>query len=325
MEAIDFKALQEFIALYKNKKVLLTFHSIADTDSVSSAFGLSKYFTNAQIAAPDYVTANCRRIMERLGFNENLISKEFDSGADLVVLLDVNNLEDCGVFKSELEKFKRTILIIDHHTQSSVNKDKVVIFNDESYNSTASIVYQLIKGSVNLDKKLASLLATGIISDSAEFRNAFPRTFIQIGELLEAGKTDYTSLLQEIQHPAEPETRKGFIEDLFDSNIKIINGMLMVCGRAKLHANMLADDAIRIGADVSIFYTANKKEVSFSARLRPPLDRTHRIHLGKLMKELAGIIDGQGGGHPCAAGAYGPKKENTDKFLSTFISRVAEA
>ncbi len=324
MEAIDFKALQGFIAQYKNKKVLLTFHSIADTDSVSSAFGLSKYFSNARIAAPDYITANCRRIMEKLGFSESLISKEFDANADLVILLDVNNFEDCGVFKKELEKFKRTILIIDHHTESAVKKGGVVTFNDESYNSTASIVYKLIKGSVNLDKKLASLLATGIISDSAEFRNAFPVTFMQIGELLEIGKTDYTSLLQEIQHPAVPETREGFIGDLFASNVRIINNMLMVSGKAHVHANMLADDAIRVGADISIFYTANKKEVSFSARLRPPLDRTHNMHLGKLMKELAPIINGQGGGHPCAAGAYGPKKENADKFLSTFISRIGK-
>ena len=78
MKAIDFKALREFLASYKDKRVLLTFHSMADTDSVSSAFGLARYFSNAKIAAPDYITANCRRIMERLGFGESLISKGFD-------------------------------------------------------------------------------------------------------------------------------------------------------------------------------------------------------------------------------------------------------
>lgn len=325
MEAIDIKRLQEILASYRNKRVLLTFHSIGDTDSVSSAFGMSRYFSNAKIAAPDFITANCKRIMERLGFSEKLISRKFDADADLVVLLDVNNLEDCGAFRAELEKFKRTILIIDHHAPSRVEKDNVLAFNDESHNSAASIVYQLIKGSVKIDRKLASLLATGIISDSAEFRNAFPKTFVQVGELLEMGGIDYTSLLQEIQHPAAPETREMFIGDLFRSTIRVMNGMLVAQGRARMHANVIADDAIRIGADVSIFYTVDKKEVSFSARLRPPLDRTHKIHLGRLMKELATIIGGQGGGHPCAAGAYGPKKENADKFLNAFVSRVTEA
>jgi nanoRNase/pAp phosphatase (c-di-AMP/oligoRNAs hydrolase) len=322
MEAIDFKTLQEFIAQYKNKKVLLTFHSIADTDSVSSAFALSKYFSNARIAQPDYITANCRRIMEKLGFRESSISKEFDQSSELVILLDVNNFEDCGVFRDELKKFKRTILIIDHHTESKVDKPNVVIFNDESYNSTASIVYELIKGRANLDKKNACLLATGIISDSAEFRNAFPKTFMQVGELLEIGKTDYISLLQEIQHPAAAETREGFIQDLFSSDVKVINGMLMVYGKANVHANMLADDAIRIGADVSIFYTESRKEISFSARLRPPLDKTYKMHLGKVMKDLAPIIKGQGGGHPCAAGAYGPALQNKSKFLARFIEVI---
>ena len=325
MEAVDFETLQAFISHYKNSKVLLTFHSMADTDSVSSALGLSKYFKNAKIAQPDYITANCRRIMEKLGFSESLMTKEFDQSVDLVVLLDVNNLEDCGVFKDELKKFKRTILIIDHHTESKVDKANVVIFNDESYNSTASIVYKLLKGSVNLDKRTASMLATGIISDSAEFKNAFPQTFIQVGELLEMGKIDYTSLLQEIQHPAAPETREGFIEDLFDSEVKVINGMLIVFGKAKVHANMLADDAIKIGADVSIFYTESRKEISFSARLRPPLDRTYEIHLGRVMKKLAPIIKGQGGGHPCAAGAYGPGLQNTSKFMQGFMDVIEKA
>ena len=207
MEAIDFKALQEFIASYKNRKVLLTFHSIADTDSVSSAFGLARYFSNATIAAPDYITSNCRRIMERLGFAESLISKDFDPRADLVILLDVNNLEDCGAFRKDMEKFKRAMLIIDHHTPSRVDKENVTSFNDESYNSTASIVYKLIKGRASIDMKLASLLATGIIADSAEFRNAFPETFVQIGELLETGKP--------ITHPCcrkfgiQPHPRQG--------------------------------------------------------------------------------------------------------------------
>ena len=48
----------------RDKRTLLTFHSIGDTDSISSAFALLKFFNNATIATPDFITGNSRRILE---------------------------------------------------------------------------------------------------------------------------------------------------------------------------------------------------------------------------------------------------------------------
>jgi nanoRNase/pAp phosphatase (c-di-AMP/oligoRNAs hydrolase) len=323
MKQIALNSLKEILRSYKDKRILLTFHSIGDTDSVASAVALQKYFKNATIATPDFITSNSRRMLEHTGIGEKLIKKEFDANAELVILLDVNNFEDCGNFKSRLENHPRTILIIDHHTSTPMAKENVISFNDESYNSASSIVYEILKSSnINIDKRLATLLAAGILSDSAELRNSFPKTFVQLGELLGRAKMSYPSLLLEMQHIASPETREGFIEDLFKSNISISSGVLMLYGKSKFHANTTADNAIKIGADAAIFYSTNKKEVSFSTRLRPTLDSKYDIHLGRIMKELAPIIGGQGGGHPCAAGAYGPSIQNASKFLASFISVI---
>ncbi len=323
MKEINFKSLKSIIEDNSNRKVLLTFHSIGDTDSISSAFALLKFFKRATIATPDFITGNSRRILEKLKFDEKLITKKFDDNAELVILLDVNNFEDCGSFSANLERFKGTILIIDHHTPTKIKKDNVFAFNDESYNSAASIVYDLVKSAgLDLDSSLANLMATGIISDSAELRNAFPRTFVQIGELLQKSGMDYQSLLLEMQHVASAKTRAGFVKDLFKSKIIINNGLLMLYGRTEIHANKIADDAIRIGADLAIFYTNNGKEVSFSARMRPPLDRKYKINLGRIMRALAPKINGQGGGHPCAAGAYGSNPFNESEFLESFMEEI---
>ena len=192
------------------------------------------------------------------------------------------------------------------HSEQDKQKQRVA-FNDESYNSAASIVYDVLKSvDFGVERNLANLIATGILSDSAELRNAFPKTFIQIGELLEIAKIDYQSILLEMQHIATIENRAEFINDLFGAQVLITGKLLLVYGRATVHANKIADDGIKIGADASLFYSISEKEISFSARLRPPLDKVHEINLGKIMKELAPLIGGQGGGHPCAAGAYGP-------------------
>ncbi|MGD0728550.1 MAG: DHH family phosphoesterase [Candidatus Micrarchaeaceae archaeon] len=320
MKIIDFFDLTHIIKENIIKKINITFHSIGDTDCVSSAFGLLNYLPNASISTPDVITSNSRRIMERLGFDESTISNKIDENAEMIILVDVNNFEDCGRFREVLENFDGQILIIDHHSPSTIDKDNVTVFNDESFNSTASIVYEILKSlESKVDKNLANLIATGIISDSAELKNAFPLTFVQIGELLEKAEIDYQSLLLEMRHINTPQNRAEFIRDLFKANVMITGNLLIVFGKAEIHANKLADDGIRIGADVSLFYTHRKEEVSFSARLRPPLDRTYKINLGKLMKTLAPIIEGQGGGHPCAAGAYGPLTENTSKFIDMFM------
>ncbi len=323
MKEIDFESLKSIVKSNRDKRVMLTFHSIGDTDSISSAFGLIKFFKNGKMAAPDFITGNSKRILDRLGFNQDEIATEFDENADMVVLLDVNNFEDCGRFKTKLENFKNTILIIDHHTPNNIKKENVYTFNDESYNSAASIVYELIKSEgIIIEKNLANLLATGIISDSAEFRNAFPKTFIQMGELLEKSGTDYQSILLEMHHIASLKTREEFIKDLFNSNIMISNEMLMLCGKTAIHSNKTADDGIKIGADLSLFYTIREKEISFSARLRPPLDKTKGINLGKIMKALGPIIEGKGGGHPCAAGAYGPGTQKANTFIESFFEEI---
>ncbi len=323
MRDIDFKSLRSLMESSSTKRVMLTFHSVGDTDSISSAFGLQRFFKNSTIATPDFITGNSKRILEKLGYDSNTIKTKFDETAEMVILLDVNNFEDCGSFRQSLENFKGTIVIIDHHTPNDIKNDNVITFNDESYNSAASIIYDLITSSgIAIDGNLANLIATGIISDSAELRNAFPKTFVQIGELLEKSGMEYQTLLLEMQHVAPSGTREEFIKDLFKSSIIINGGLLMLYGHAESHANKIADDAIRIGADVALFYTKTSKEISFSARLRPPLDKKYGINLGKIMKALSTKLNGQGGGHPCAAGAYGDNIPNKDDFIKAFIDEI---
>jgi len=323
MREIDLASLNEMVKSSRNKRTILTFHSIADTDAVSSAFALKGFFKNASIATPDFITGNSKRILEKLEFDPGIITTKFDDSAELVILLDVNNFEDCGAFKSKLESFKGTILIIDHHTPNEIKNNNVTMFNDESFNSAASIVYKVLKSTdFVLDKNTANLLTTGIISDSAELRNAFPETFIQIGELLERSEIDYQSMLLEMHHIASPHSREEFIRDLFKCKVSIVENLLILSGSTQIHANKTADDAIRIGADAALFYTVKENEISFSGRLRPPLDKTRGINLGKIMKSLAPLINGQGGGHPCAAGAYGPKIQGKEEFIDTFMARI---
>ena len=323
MESITLEELCREISSIGERRTMITFHSIGDTDSVAAAVGIQGVLQNATIASPDFITSNSRRILDGLGFGHSMISKEFDRSAETIILVDVNNLGDCGTFGDMIGESEARLLVIDHHYMPEISRGNACVFDDESYNSASSIVYEVMKRlGARIDQRTARLIAMGIISDSAELKNSFPDTFVQLGELIRIGETDYPSLTRELQHMAPIEDRKRFIGDLFNSRIAEENGMVVLCGRADIHANKIADDAIRIGADAALFYTEHKDEVSFSARLRPPLDREKGINLGAAMKELAGIIEGHGGGHPCAAGAYGPGVGGKSRFIEAFMRKL---
>lgn len=324
MEKIaDIDSLANILRSYAGKSAMLTFHSVGDTDALASAIVLSKFFRSARISTPDFITSHSKNILHRLGFDSDSITNIFDENADVAVLTDVNNLEDCGKFSARLASFRGELLVVDHHSPKPIAR-QARVYNDERHNSASSIVFELVERSgIRLTKHEASLLALGIISDSAEFINSTPETFSQIGKLLQISGTSYSSLAQLLKSTPSAEERLRSIAELSSAEKNIVSGILFVYGRAGYQANHMAEDAIRVGADVSLFYTISDTEISFSARMRPELE-SKGIHLGVIMKELARIIDGSGGGHPGAAGAYGPGKERASEFTSAFIEEVAK-
>jgi nanoRNase/pAp phosphatase (c-di-AMP/oligoRNAs hydrolase) len=324
MESIaDVGALVRILHSYGSKRGMLTFHSMGDTDAIASAIILSKFFKTATVATPDFITSHSKSLLHRLGIDPNSMTNVFDDRADVVVLCDVNNIEDCGPFAEKLDHFEGELLVVDHHAPKTISR-QASVYDDEGYNSTSSIVFDAVeKSDMRLTGSEADLLALGIISDSAEFMNSTPLTFAQIGKLLQISGSSYVSLQQILKSTPSTEERRRSIEELSSAEKRVVEGVLFVYGRASYQANHMADDAIRVGADVSLFYTISDTEISFSARMRPSL-ASNGIHLGEVMKSLAHILDGSGGGHPAAAGAYGSAKDRAKEFTDSFITDVVK-
>lgn len=324
MPYVDFNAVVSEIRSRRATKTMLTFHSVGDTDAISSALALSRAFPNSAVCTPDKLTANAVRILAKLGFDAKDIRQEFIDDAETVVLVDVNNLEGCGHFHGALDKFEGKIIVVDHHRPVE-DKANMLIFSNESYNSAASISYDILKElRISVDKRLAKLIALGILSDSAELKNTMPKTFEQLGELFGIAETDYITLITEMGHISPPEERIKTVIDITNSEIFVKGGLLFMQGLSHAYANLASDASIKIGADIALFHTIGR-EISFSARMRPTLDKKYGIHLGKTMKQLSSLINGTGGGHPCAAGAYGSNIEGTEEFIKRFIETITES
>ncbi|MGC8479702.1 MAG: DHH family phosphoesterase [Candidatus Micrarchaeia archaeon] len=319
--------LADFIRTRQNKKTLITFHSIGDRDCIGSALPLSKAFSNCKISTPDFITRNSSKLLERLKINSTITSS-YPKNSEFIIILDSNRYELLGRFKENLLKENCDMLFIDHHDTPEdklyYSKGHEYIFNDERYNSTSSIIYEIIKKlKIPLSKEDQMLLLNGIVADSANFQNADKLTFFQVYEILSNLGQTYQEVI-DTRKNMNYITRKGVLEDLLKAKITQSGKYLIVSGMAINHANLAAEAALNAGADFAAFYSIHEKEASISARLKSPLDKELKLHLGKLMQPLGKVLGGTGGGHPCAAGAYGSKKAAIKIAFNELITNVSE-
>lgn len=321
MKKINIKDIKTIIKNNKQTKVAIVSHSISDMDFMASAISLSEYLSNSKIVIPDKINQKVINILAEFKIVYAVTNKLSDY--DLIIMLDVNHFDTCGKLSDELIKTTKDIVIIDHHVPNRIDKNNVYVFDSEEYTSTSNIMYQILTDlKVDLTPMMAKLLLAGIISDSAELRNSNSQTFCDISRLLKISKTSYTTILSKISYNFKTKERYKILEDISNSNKLMINGILLLYGKSKTPAHITADIAIRSGADAAIFYSIYQKEISFSTRLLHPIDTKYKIHLGLIMKNLSQIINGSGGGHPCAGGAYGSKKENYEIFINEFIDII---
>ncbi|MDE1768467.1 MAG: DHH family phosphoesterase [Candidatus Micrarchaeota archaeon] len=325
-EQINFGRLCKIIESYKGKEVAITFHSIGDRDGVASAQALAEYLEGATIATPDFITRSAERMLHKLGYKK--ITNRDLGNPDAIIVLDTNTLDALGSMKGKIQDSTAQVLFIDHHIFPKAPYKSAIIFNDESYTSTTSIIYEVLKQiSHSPSKNVARLMLYGIIADSAEFKNATSLTFRQISELLGIIGSEYEEIIYDIDRKPPPQIRADEISDIFKSTVEINGDYVIIYGETKMHASEVAEMAMGLGADIALFWRQNKEEASISARMAPNLDKKLSLHLGRLMQDAGPILEGSGGGHPCAAGAYGPNikaaKDAVSKILSEIKGKMA--
>lgn len=323
----DINEILSFIKDRTKKRTWITFHSIGDRDCVGASLAIKSIFESAQISTPDFITNNSKSMLRRINLLKE-IKTSIPKDPELIIILDANRFELLGSFENYVKNNKNCeVLFIDHHEFPSMPgyKNNNYVFNDEQYNSASSIVYEIVKRfGIQLEKEVAMALLNGIVADSANFQNADSTTFMQISELLKLCKMNYQKIIGIHQNIPSP-TRKNVMEDLFNAKIDQAGEFIIIEGLALYHANLAAEAALNIGADAAVFWSIKNNEVSLSARLRSPLDKEYNLHLGKVMDNIGAMLEGTGGGHPCAAGAYGKKKSAINNAKEYVIKNIREA
>lgn len=162
--------------LKTKKRIIISTHIGPDGDAIGSEIALAntlkKLGKNVSILNQDPTPLQFK-FLERY-FDSYAIENITNKEQILVLLLDVSDINDVGknikMFLTE-ELHDPEIVIIDHHTPETINKNYKYII-DEGRSSTGEIIYNLIKQELGMtpDKETAEAIYTAIVSDTKSFR-----------------------------------------------------------------------------------------------------------------------------------------------------------
>lgn len=181
-------------SLINAKKIAIIGHKNIDGDCLGSTLAVERFFSKkniqTQIIVPNKIPEFfnwIEKVKDIIIYEQNpLKADDFINFADIVFMLDFNDLGRIDDLADSIELTKSLKIIIDHHPQERENAD--FSFVDSKKSSAAELIFEFLKiiDSKNIDKKIAEYIYLGIVSDTGSFMydSANSQTFKTASELL---------------------------------------------------------------------------------------------------------------------------------------------
>ena len=161
-------------------------HVNPDGDNLGSSLGLARalrnYGKDVEVLGHDTID-NYLKFLPDLEYYKN----DYKDSYDLLLILDASEFDRIGDAQPVAHNSKKTA-VIDHHLGGKITSDLNIIHSDAP--ATCQLVYEIInKLDLPLDEKTASLLFTGIVTDTGRFMyyDTNRETFDVAGKLIDAG------------------------------------------------------------------------------------------------------------------------------------------
>ena len=224
--------LNELKLLLQNKKnIVITIHRGPDADALGSALALSDVLKqlnhNVTVVSPnDYASF----LYWMKGNNEVVVfteqtekAIEITNNADLIFLLDFNDLSRIGEYTETVKNSSSTKIMIDHHQEPNMN-DADLVFSDTSSCSTAQLLFEILDGlsfKSMINKDVAECIYAGIMTDTGSFKysSTTSKTHMVISELIDAGAEN--SKVQDLIYDNYSEDRTKLLGYCLNDKLQI--------------------------------------------------------------------------------------------------------
>lgn len=152
-------------------KILIFGHKSPDTDTITSSLVMEKYLKNKNIDAKAVRLGNINKetkyVLNYLKIEEPELIDTLEDGQN-VVLVDHNEFAQSA---NNIENAK-IMQVVDHHRIYGFETSEPVNYRAEAVGCTETILYKMFKeANMDIEKKEAILMLSGIISDSLLFKS----------------------------------------------------------------------------------------------------------------------------------------------------------
>jgi len=188
----NYNKLIDFLHQKEVEKVLLVAHERPDGDTVSATLAMSDLLKalgkEVSIVSTHGVPEVFRYLSNWHSAKEDFLFGDFDA----LFLIDNGDLKRTGcadrILKAKSKGVK--IINIDHHPKNDIWKYASINIVDEKVSSTCEIIFNIFqKTKINIDANVATMLLTGIYTDTGGFQhsNVSAKTLGISSELLSKG------------------------------------------------------------------------------------------------------------------------------------------
>lgn len=228
---MEYKFKEAETMIKEAKRVFLIRHLSPDKDAFGAVNSLA-----AEIKYR-YKTKEVRLIQEKTVFDGDFTED------DLVIFLDVSSYGRLGISKNNLDYFKITgnkfkSIRIDHHSTNDMDPiSSTLDIVDEKAGSTCELVTLFLKeNDYPINKEIAELLFTGIISDTGRLQYSMSKTTLLAMAILSDAGVDHTEVYNKM-YMKSPTMIKGkkFILDNYKISTNGVAYLLVDDNMAKQH------------------------------------------------------------------------------------------
>lgn len=206
-------------------------HVNPDGDNLGSSLGLARalrnYGKSVDVLGHDSVD-DYLKFLPDLEYYKN----DYKDSYDLLLILDASEFDRIGDAQPVARNSKKTA-VIDHHLGGKITSDLNIIHSDAP--ATCQLIYEIVdKLDLPLDEKTASLLFTGIVTDTGRFMyyGTNRETFDIAGKLIDAG-ADKDFIYQALYQNKPIKTLK-FETDLIANAEFIDNKVFAIASKEKV-------------------------------------------------------------------------------------------
>ena len=291
------------------KQIVVLGHHNADPDAIGAAVGVKELVEKLSPSSvvtcvmPADVSALSERIIQMLGLE---IREKYNDPFDTLIVVDTGSLNQLGDWEGKVRGSGFNLLVIDHHNRNpEYNELSDYYLIDDKAGSTSEQVHRLFKEyDLAPSITIAKALLAGITFDSKFFSIGSAQTYQSVSELLEI-TGDISSTRELFNSPIQLPEKIARIKAAQRTETRQIKGWIIALSRLGSYQSSGARALISLGADVAVVTGDDKGDLRSSLRSTQRFHDETAIHLGNLISEASETLDGQGSGHPTAAGYNG--------------------